>query len=92
MNKGQEALLTRILVKNNVVPLFLGDLVVERKQVQKNSKVTIYESCHVTLAKEELPHQMPCMQAMSPIQGRQDQTNQSVTHGLHMDPWAHQSI
>jgi hypothetical protein len=27
--------------------------------------------------------------AMSPIQARQAPTNQSVTHGLHMDPWAH---
>jgi hypothetical protein len=28
------------------------------------------------------------MQDMSPIQGRQAPTNQSMTYGLHTDPWA----
>jgi hypothetical protein len=37
------------------------------------------------------PPQVPRMHAMSPIQGRQAPTNQSVTRGLHMDPWDHQS-
>jgi hypothetical protein len=31
--------------------------------------------------------QVPRMHAMSPIQERQAPINQSVTHGLHLDPW-----
>jgi hypothetical protein len=35
------------------------------------NKLTFYGPSHITLAKEELPPRIPCMQAMSPIRGKQ---------------------
>jgi hypothetical protein len=71
MNKGAKVISYTHLVKNNAVPLVLGAFVIAGKISIK--EVTIHLLCSVPrhLTKDGLPPMVPCMQAMSPIQGKQ---------------------
>jgi hypothetical protein len=55
-----------------------------------SGKLTFYSPCHITSAKEGLPPWILCMQAMSPIQGRQTPMNRRVSCGRHRDWRAHE--
>jgi hypothetical protein len=59
------------LFKNNVVPLVLGVFVIVGKISIKEVTTHLLWSSHITLTKEGLPPRIPCMQAKSPIQGKQ---------------------
>jgi hypothetical protein len=56
---------------------------------KRSDKLTFYDPFHITSAKEGLPPRIPCMQAMSSIQGKYTPTNQRMTHCHHMDWRAH---
>jgi hypothetical protein len=74
MNKGAKGISYTHLVKNNVVPLIIRDFVIVGKiSIKRSDQLTFYVPCHINSAKEGLPPRIPCMQAMSPIQGKQNQ-------------------
>jgi hypothetical protein len=73
MNKGAKGISYTQLVKYNVVPLVLGAVVIAGKISIKEVTTHFYGPSHVTSAKEGLPLRIPCMQAMSPIQGKHPQ-------------------
>jgi hypothetical protein len=58
---------------------------------KRSDKLTFYGPCHITSTKEGMPPRIQCMQAMSPIQGRQTRMNQRATRGRHMDWRAHRN-
>jgi hypothetical protein len=81
MNKGAKGISYTHLVKNNKVPLVLGDFVIVGKISIKEVKTHLLWIKPRHLTKEGLPPRITCMQAMSLIQGKQPRR----LRGRHMD-------